>query len=185
MKDGSNAMIMKKFLLLLALAAPLCLRAQTTTRPMREYEQQDVDYHFVDRYDFLREDNLDHFIDTSIFNGWYYGTNYDDLDPSKINVLISDNVRVFDLLIDDRIDTLILLVDATGKERLLRCLTREENPDVDEIVRRYSDEIDEYDGRDFKLINRYIKPVVEIPNHDGGFEDAVKLALDAIENWAK
>ena len=157
----------------------------TTTRPMREYEEQDVDYHFIDRYDFLNIDNNDGFLDTSMFNGWYYGTNINDLQEDKINVIIGDNARLLDLLTNKQVDTLIIFIETTGKERLLRCLTREENPDVHEIVRRYTAEEDEYDTKEFQLINRYVRPALTIPNHDGQLEEAIKRTIAALERWAK
>lgn len=156
----------------------------TTTRPMREYEVDGVDYHFIDRYDFIEQDNFDKFIDTSIFNGWYYGTHINDLDTNKINILVGDNARLLDLLVNDQIDPIIFFIEATGKERLLRCLTREENPDVDEIVRRYSAELEEYDSKEFHLIDRYVRPAKVIPNHEGDLEDAVAAITSTLESWA-
>lgn len=120
-----------------------------------------------------------------MFNGWYYGTNINDLQEDKVNVIIGDNSRLLDLLTNKQVDTLIIFIETTGKERLLRCLTREEDPDVHEIVRRYTAEEDEYDTKEFQLINRYVRPALTIPNHDGQLEDAIKRTMAALERWAK
>lgn len=156
----------------------------TTTRPMREYEEDGVDYHFIDRYDFLEMDNRDQFLDTSVFNGWYYGTNINDLQEDKVNVIIADNSRLLDLLTDKQVDTLIVFIESSPKERLLRCLTREEDPDVSEIVRRYVAEEEDYDTKEFQLINRYVRPALTIPNHDGQLDSAIERTIAALNHWA-
>lgn len=156
----------------------------TTTRPMREYEEDGVDYHFIDRYDFLAQDNLDKFLDTSLFNSWYYGTNIDDLDENKINILVGDNSRLLDLLTNDSVEAIIFYIEASDKERLMRCLTREENPDVHEIVRRFAAEEEDYGSKEFQLIDRYVRPAKTISNHDGELQKAIAAITSAIESWA-
>lgn len=156
----------------------------TTTRPRREYEEDGVDYHFIDRYDFLEQDNLDKFLDTSLFNSWYYGTNIDDLDENKINVLIGDNSRLLDLLTNDLVEAIIFYIEASDKERLMRCLTREENPDVHEIVRRFVAEEEDYGSKEFQLIDRYVRPAKTISNHNGELQEAIDTITSAIESWA-
>lgn len=156
----------------------------TTTRPMREYEEDGVDYHFIDRYDFLAQDNLDKFLDTSLFNSWYYGTNIDDLDENKINILVGDNSRLLDLLTNDSVEAIIFYIEASDKERLMRCLTREENPDVHEIVRRFAAEEEDYGSKEFQLIDRYVRPAKTISNHDGELQKAIAAIMSAIESWA-
>jgi guanylate kinase len=44
---------------------------------------------------------------------------------------------------DDRLDVTVVFISASSKTRLLRQLNREDNPDVEEIIRRYgADEAD-------------------------------------------
>lgn len=156
----------------------------TTTRPRRLYEENDIDYHFIDDYDFVLLDNQDKFLDTSFFNDWRYGTNIDDLDETKINIIISDSHRLIDLLINTEVDVIIFFIEATGKERLLRCLNREEDPDADEIVRRYIADEEDFGTKEFQLVNRYVRPTVIIPNHDGEMEQAVTQIQTILDNWA-
>ena len=151
---------------------------------MREYEEDGVDYHFIDRYDFLAQDNLDKFLDTSLFNSWYYGTNIDDLDENKINILVGDNSRLLDLLTNDSVEAIIFYIEASDKERLMRCLTREENPDVHEIIRRFAAEEEDYGSKEFQLIDRYVRPAKTISNHDGELQKAIATITSAIESWA-
>lgn len=157
----------------------------TTTRPMREYEHQDVHYHFIDKYDFITQDNLDQFLDTSIFNGWYYGTHINDLDRDKVNLIIADNTRLTDLLVHPDVRLCIFMIDATDKERILRCLNREDDPDVKEIVRRFSAEEEDYKSKEFLLVEKYIRPLVHISNHDDEMEQAVAAITERLEEWAK
>ena len=156
----------------------------TTTRPMREYEVDGVDYYFIDKYDFFEQDNFDKFLDTSVFNGWYYGTNIDNLDENKINILVGDNSRLLDLLTNDSVEAIIFYIEAFDKERLMRCLTREEDPDVHEIIRRFVAEEEDYGSKEFQLIDRYVRPAKTISNHDGELQEAIATITSAIESWA-
>lgn len=81
-------------------------------------------------------------LETTNFNNWYYGTSIDSLSNDKINIGVFNPDGIISLLKDNRIKLEIYYITAKGKTRLIRQLNREENPDVDEIIRRYSaDEI--------------------------------------------
>ena len=81
-------------------------------------------------------------LETTNFNNWYYGTSIDSLSNDKINIGVFNPDGIMSLLEDDRIELEIYYITAKGKTRLIRQLNREENPDVDEIIRRYdADEI--------------------------------------------
>ena len=70
----------------------------TTTRPMREKEQEGIDYNFISKEDFLKGIKEDRFIeyrsyDTLVNNKpdtWYYGTPKRELDKDKDYVIILD-----------------------------------------------------------------------------------------------
>ena len=66
----------------------------------------------------------------------------------------------------------------------MRCLTREENPDVHEIVRRFVAEEEDYGSKEFQLIDRYVRPAKTISNHDGELQEAIAAITSAIESWA-
>lgn len=124
-----------------------------TTRPKREYEVEGVDYHFLSEKEFAAS----HFLETASFNGWHYGTRYEDLDSSRINIGVFNPTGLKSLAAHDDIDLEIIYVKATDKTRLLRQLNREKNPNVKEIVRRYmTDEADFEDDKSFiTLGNNY------------------------------
>ena len=119
---------------------------QHTTRPIREKEIDGKDYHFITKEEF----NADDFVEYQIFNDWYYGTHISSLDENKTNIGIFSPRAIRQLLKSDCIDLTVFWITAKDKTRLLRQLYREEDPDVKEIIRRYSaDELD-FENIDFK-----------------------------------
>ena len=132
----------------------------STTRPKRDYEEEGKDYHFLSYEEFAAA----RFLETASFNGWHYGTRYEDLDPSRTNIGVFNPTGLKSLAACKDIDLTIIYIKASDKTRLLRQLDREENPNVAEIIRRYStDEADFQDDKSFiTLGNGY----VEIWNDD-------------------
>lgn len=116
-----------------------------TSRPMRQGEVDGVAYNFVDN-DTFTEMLLDGtLIEASVFNHWGYGSAEDSYDKQKINILALgiDHLKDFIEYHSDIFEICPVFVAASQKTRLMRQLTREEDPNVQEIVRRFqSDEID-------------------------------------------
>ena len=111
----------------------------STTRPIRDYEKEGVDYHFLTEKEFAAA----RFLETASFNGWHYGTRYEDLDPDNVNVGVFNPTGLKSLAAQDDIILKIVYVKASDKTRLLRQLNREEEPNVKEIIRRFgTDEAD-------------------------------------------
>lgn len=125
----------------------------STTRPIRDYEKEGVDYHFLTEKEFAAA----RFLETASFNSWHYGTRYEDLDPNNVNVGVFNPTGLKSLAAQDDITLHIVYVRASDKTRLLRQLNREEEPNVHEIVRRfYTDEADFQDDKSFiSLGNSY------------------------------
>ena len=118
----------------------------STTRPKRDYEVEGVDYHFLTEKEFAAA----RFLETASFNGWHYGTRYEDLDPDRINVGVFNPTGLKSLAAHDDIYLTICYVKASDKTRLLRQLNREEEPNVKEIIRRFAtDEADFIDDKSF------------------------------------
>lgn len=110
----------------------------STTRPQRDYEVNGKDYYFLSLEEFIEQDYIQNkMIETAQFREWYYGTSIEALKLNKINVGVFNPIGLYNLTKRDDIDLYVVYVNATDKERLLRSLMREENPDVDEIIRRY------------------------------------------------
>ena len=130
-----------------------------TTRPPRENEKDGVDYYFKTENDFLLDINTNNLLEWTIFRDWYYGTNLYALDEDKINIGVFNVQGIQTLLKDDRIEIYPVAIKASAKTRLIRQLTREENPNIGEIFRRY-----DADERDFSFID-FKYTIIE--NEDG------------------
>ena len=77
------------------------------------------------------------------FNKWFYGTSYEALRSDCINIGVFNPAGVESMLHFPDIKVKVFYITASDKTRLLRQLNRESNPDVREIIRRYTaDEID-------------------------------------------
>ena len=152
----------------------------STTRPPREGEIDGVNYHFLDHDDFISLMEEEKIVEMSVFKDWCYGTCFEDLRSGDIiNIGVFDPTRVETLANSLYIDLKIVLIEATDKERLLRQLTRENNPDVEEIIRRFKT-----DKEDFKYI-KTLYDVIKIPNHDGDLNKAYQKILNIVNNWDK
>ena len=117
---------------------------QVTTRPMREGESEGSPYHFVDINDFLHMHYIGEMMEYTVFNEWYYGTRYKDLVYDKINLLSASPSAAKRILANKFINTHIIYVHCNDKQRLIRSLQREINPDIQEIFRRYEADLKDF-----------------------------------------
>jgi guanylate kinase len=114
-----------------------------TTRPKREGEVHGVNYFYYTPEKFGDMVLNDEMLECTTFNGWFYGTSYESVRSDCINIGVFNPAGVEALLARPDVDVEIIRVCAAPKTRLLRQLNREDNPCVDEIIRRYSaDRID-------------------------------------------
>lgn len=141
---------------------------KVTTRPRREYEKQDIDYHFISLEEFTNKLLNNEMIEATVFNNWGYGTLIKDLKEDKINIGIFSPEAIKIINSDPRVDLKIIYIVASNKERLIRQLDREENPDIEEIIRRY-----QTDNIDFLELEEYDYTI--LPN-----EDSVSLKYQLI-----
>ena len=123
-----------------------------TSRPIRENEREGINYYYLTLDQFKEKINNKDMLEFTCFNNWMYGTSYDSLSKDKINIGVFNPAGVRFLLADDRIDAKVFRVICDDKERLLRQLNREEHPDVDEIIRRYSTDKSDFAFLDFPYI---------------------------------
>ena len=115
-----------------------------TTRPKRDYETEGVDYHFLTSAEFAERILDGTMLEATSFNDWFYGTPIDSLDVDKINIGVFNPSGIYQLRDNPNVDLKVIRIVSSDKTRLLRQLHREDNPNVDEIVRRY-----ETDKNDF------------------------------------
>lgn len=116
-----------------------------TTRPQRPGEVDGVDYYFYEERtvkELIRQGKV---IQYNIFNNWYYGFFEDDILTNKVNIGIFTPMALLKLNADygHLLDITTIYIMAPDKDRLLRQLNREKEPNVKEIIRRYStDDVD-------------------------------------------
>lgn len=122
-----------------------------TTRPMRNGEQDGVNYHFLTNDEFAQRIVSGDMLEATVFNDWGYGTAKSELDPDKWNVGVFNPEGVEALLESREVDLQVFYIYAPDKVRVIRQLTREIEPDVKEVVRRFST-----DRADFQFLeNRF------------------------------
>jgi guanylate kinase len=109
-----------------------------TTRPKREGEAHGVNYFYYTPEKFGDMVLNDEMLECTTFNGWFYGTSYESVRSDCINIGVFNPAGVEALLARPDVDVEIIRVCAAPKTRLLRQLNREDNPCVDEIIRRYN-----------------------------------------------
>lgn len=135
-----------------------------TTRPMREGEQNGVNYHFLTNEEFAQKIMNGDMLEATVFNSWGYGTSKSSLNPNKWNVGVFNPEGIETLLESRELDMRIFYIYAPEKLRVIRQLTREDDPDVKEIVRRFTT-----DGQDFKFLESRF-PFVRLENIAQGDE---------------
>ena len=108
-----------------------------TTRPPRDYEINGQDYYFIDTEFFAQKILNGSMLEATTFNNWGYGTPIDSLEEDKINIGVFNITGIDCLLQDPRLEVTTIYVRVSDKERLIRILNREENPNCEEICRRF------------------------------------------------
>ena len=123
-----------------------------TTRPIREGEVEGVNYFYLTPEEFAEKVLNYEMLEATNFNNWFYGTSYDSLRSGipNIGVFNPDGIRALEGRND--IELTVYKVCCDTKTRLLRQLNREEHPDVDEIIRRYSTDKNDFYNLEFNYI---------------------------------
>ena len=124
---------------------------QWTTRPMRDNECQNYEYHFCSIEDFTKQLlSPESMLEAASYKDWYYGTPTSEIIQGKINVGIF-GPKVLDCLIEEQRNYNIFFVEiqTPDRERLFRSLKRNKQVDCSEICRRFL--ADEKDFNEFHL----------------------------------
>ena len=125
-----------------------------TSRPKRDCEIEGVNYYFLTDEKFAEKILLNEFAEVSCFNNWFYGTLIDNLSAEKRNIGVFNPEGIYSLLEHPQINLMaVYYIDASDKVRLMRQLTRENSPNIKEIIRRY--EADDKDFQDYNLDFEY------------------------------
>lgn len=143
----------------------------SSTRCMREGEKDGVDYFFYSEKQMADKICKGEMAECVVFNNWVYGTEYEKIADDKINIGAWNPEGVEILNDDGNFECLNIFINTPDKVRLLRSLNREENPNVDEIIRRY-----QADEKDFRVID--IENYITINNN--GAEPIQEIAKEVI-----
>lgn len=126
-----------------------------TTRPMRDYEKDGIDYHFLTTEEFSEKVLNGTMLEATSFRDWFYGTPLESLDENKINVGVFNKQGIECLLSDNRLEVIPIYVACEDKKRLIRSLERENNPDCEEICRRFLADQQDFEEIDFDYLTFY------------------------------
>lgn len=159
----------------------------TTSRPPREKEIDGVSYLFKKKKDILRDDNFLWPID---YNNWIYAMAKESIKNDKINVGIFNLYWMKKLFEDndEHFDLMAIEVSASDKDRLMRSLRREKNPDCDEICRRFLADKQDFNDVEFNCAKKeYTKEhpnkVYELPLQGLNFHESfVSWTKERINN---
>jgi guanylate kinase len=121
-----------------------------TTRPMREGEKHGVNYFYLTNEEFAERVINGQMFESTIFNDWCYGTSVDSVDDSVVNIGVFNPEGIEILSHEPQVDLTVYYICATAKNRLIRQLNREENPDVNEIIRRYKADYEDFYDLEFE-----------------------------------
>ena len=141
-----------------------------TTRPKRDYEIEGQDYFFLEPIQFAQKVLDGSMLEATSFRAWMYGTPIDALDKDKINIGVFNIAGIECLLEDSRLEVVPVYVEVSPKTRLMRALSREQNPDCHEVCRRFlADEkdfakINAGDGFDYYVIHNEEEMTLETVN---------------------
>ena len=121
-----------------------------TSRPIRENEAHGVNYYYYHPDDFAMKIINDEMLEFTNFNNWWYGTSYDSIRSDGIvNIGVFNPSGVRQLLDRPDCDVTVYWVTTSDKQRLYRQLSREESPDVKEIIRRFNADEEDFADIDF------------------------------------
>ena len=112
-----------------------------TTRAMRPTERQDIDYHFVTRAEFLALKQHDVFVETTEYNGNFYGCSIAETGDDKCIILDPNGIASFLALGNPNIVTFFLRASAQTREARMRF----RGDDPESIKRRLLGDADTFD----------------------------------------
>lgn len=150
-----------------------------TTRPPRENEKDGVHYYFKTEQQFQNDIKENNLLEWTSFRDWFYGTNYYALEEDKVNIGVFNIEGIRTLLNDSRVEVYPIAISASPKTRLIRQLTREQNPNIKEIFRRY-----EADERDFSFVDFPYK-IIYNNNETNDSEIELSNLINSLSNFFK
>lgn len=137
-----------------------------TTRPMRKGEIDDVDYHFIEREDFINSINNNNFIEYRSYNTlvnnipdtWYYGIQKEEYNTNKIVILDLKGAKDF-IEYYGKENVQVFYLSADNNTLMQRAKNRGDN--IYEFERRLKDDLSHFTSKAKKSIG-----AIEIKAYD-------------------
>ncbi len=124
----------------------------TTTRPIRKGEIDGVDYFFIDKERFIELKEQDHFIETTLYNGNYYGCGKDQISDDKVIIVDPEGLKSFISLNEDNIVSFYTKADEDV--RIKRMTGRGDDPLV--IDQRIKNDITSFSSKNIGKVDHII-----------------------------
>ena len=124
-----------------------------TTRAMRVGEVNDVDYHFITKDEFIRKQEKDMFIESTLYNDNYYGTAFEDISVNKALIVEPSGANVYYEKLGSQV--MIVFLDASEEHRKERMLGRGDK--IEDINNRIKNDIICFDKKKLKHIDLIVK----------------------------
>lgn len=122
----------------------------TTTRPMREGEEEGVNYYYIDINQFNNDAYVDNkYLCVSEFNGWKYALSKEEWDNSDIVVLSPHALKQVRLSRDE--DFLVLYITSSKKTRRKRLSKRNDSDSVERRLKGDKKDFKHFTDFDIKL----------------------------------
>lgn len=140
----------------------------TTTRPMREGEEDGVHYHFVDEEEFKKDIEDDNFLEYAIVHGNYYGTSMKPvkqaLSEGKLVIFdidVQGNTAVNNRLGDITTSVFITPPTLSELEKRLRNRSTDEEEVIERRIKMAKKEIQRVSEYEYLLINDDLQAAAE------------------------
>lgn len=151
-----------------------------TTRPMREGEQNGVDYNFIDKDSFneLVQDNF--FAEHIYYRGWGYGTAIDvDLRIDQVIAVDPPRTRSLKKVLAHwgftELDCTVVYLNVDRRSRLIKLLQRD--ADIEECYRRNLSDVGLYSG-----FENEADLVINNPNYEKSVDEVYDELFEYIKN---
>lgn len=134
-----------------------------TTRPKRKGEIEGINYFYLTKEEFNNKFKSGEMFEVTNFNGWLYGTAKTSFKEEAWNVGVFNPAGLQSLMCSGEVESYMICLMTSNKERLLRQLNREENPDINEIIRRYQADKQDFENfrRNFPHCNYFVNNTQE------------------------
>jgi guanylate kinase len=143
-----------------------------TTRPMRENEKDGVDYYFVTKEEFVSLKKMNFFVETTDYNGNFYGTSHKELEDNKVLIVDPNGLKSFVKLKDPRIVSFFM--NATKETRRVRMIKRGDS--IEDAIKRIATDDTKFNEQTMHKCDYII---------DSEKQSIKKVALEVYEKYAE